>query len=104
MRVIPFIVSLDGISKSNGAKHAERSVVSSREFGAADNVEVSSHKIVEVDNAVGPENLNAADSLINDANILKNLLDFAKREIISNADTSLRGQANMSQQSIMELF
>jgi hypothetical protein len=104
MRINPGIVSLDGIVKPNGTRRAERSSSYRQGYGAFDSVEVSGVKPSEANLTVGPENLHAADSLINDARIAKNILDFAKVGIVSNADALVKGQANMSQDSIRELF
>jgi hypothetical protein len=104
MRVNPGIVSLDAITKTNGTRRVERSSGNRQGYGAADSVDVSGFKPYEANLAAEPENLHAANSLINDAKIAKSILNLAKLGIVLNADASVKGQANMNQESIMELF
>lgn len=54
--------------------------------------------------AAGAENASAARSQIDDVRAAREVLDFAKQAILSEADRSLRGQANLRQETVLGLI
>jgi Flagellin and related hook-associated proteins len=53
---------------------------------------------------VGAENLQAAESRIRDTDMAKEMVDFTKNQILSQAGTAMLSQANQSTQSVLSLL
>ncbi|ULQ58983.1 flagellin [Brucepastera parasyntrophica] len=54
--------------------------------------------------AVSSENLQAAESRIRDADMAKEMVDFTKNQILTQAGTAMLAQANQSTQSVLGLL
>jgi len=54
--------------------------------------------------AVGAENLQAAESRIRDTDMAKEMVDFTKNQILSQAGTAMLAQANQSTQGVLSLL
>ncbi len=53
---------------------------------------------------VGAENLQAAESRIRDTDMAKEMVDFTKNQILTQAGTAMLAQANQSTQSVLSLL
>lgn len=53
---------------------------------------------------VGAENLQAAESRIRDVDMAREMVDFTKNSILTNAGTAMLAQANMKSQSVLQLL
>lgn len=53
---------------------------------------------------VGAENLQAAESRIRDADMAKEMVDFTRNQILVQAGTAMLAQANMKNQSVLQLL
>ena len=53
---------------------------------------------------VGAENLQASESRIRDANIAREVIDFAKNQILIQSSTAMLAQANVKSQSVLQLL
>lgn len=53
---------------------------------------------------VGAENLQAAESRIRDVDMAREMVDFTKNNILTNAGTAMLAQANMKSQSVLKLL
>lgn len=53
---------------------------------------------------VGAENLQAAESRIRDTDMAKEMVDFTKNQILSQAGTAMLAQANQTTQSVLSLL
>jgi len=60
------------------------------------------HTIKNLDNA--SENLQAAESRIRDVDMAKEMMNFTKQNILSQAATAMLAQANMAPQSVLQLL
>ena len=54
--------------------------------------------------AVGAENLQAAESRIRDTDMAKEMVDFTKNQILTQAGTAMLAQANQSTQGVLSLL
>lgn len=54
--------------------------------------------------SVGAENLQAAESRIRDTDMAKEMVDYTKNQILSQAGTAMLAQANQSTQSVLSLL
>lgn len=54
--------------------------------------------------AVGSENLQAAESRIRDTDMAKEMVDFTKNQILTQAGTAMLAQANQSTQGVLSLL
>ena len=54
--------------------------------------------------AVGAENLQAAESRIRDTDMAREMVDFTKNQILTQAGTAMLAQANQTSQSILGLL
>jgi flagellin len=54
--------------------------------------------------SVAAENLQAAESGIRDADMAKEMVDYVKNQILTQAGTAMLAQANAKTQSVMQLF
>jgi flagellin len=54
--------------------------------------------------AVGAENLQASESLIRDANIAEQMVEFVKNQILVQSATAMLAQANAKPQTVLQLF
>ncbi len=54
--------------------------------------------------AVGAENLQAAESRIRDTDMAKEMVDYTKNQILSQAGTAMLAQANQSTQGVLSLL
>lgn len=54
--------------------------------------------------AIGEENLQAAESLIRDADMASEMVDLTKNKILGQAGTSMLAQANQKNQAVMQLL
>jgi len=54
--------------------------------------------------SVGSENLQAAESRIRDTDMAKEMVDFTKNQILTQAGTAMLAQANQSTQSVLSLL
>jgi flagellin len=53
---------------------------------------------------VGAENLQAAESRIRDTDMAREMVDFTKNQILTQAGTAMLAQANQSSQSVLSLL
>ncbi|MCQ2249127.1 MAG: flagellin [Treponema sp.] len=53
---------------------------------------------------VGAENLQASESRIRDTDMAKEMVDFTKNQVLSQAGTAMLAQANQSSQSVLSLL
>lgn len=53
---------------------------------------------------VGAENLQASESRIRDANIAREVVDFTKNQILLQSSTAMLAQANVKNQSVLQLL
>ena len=60
------------------------------------------HKISNLDNTV--ENVSAAESRIRDVDIAKEMTNFTKNNILSQAATAMLAQANAAPQGVLSLL
>lgn len=60
------------------------------------------HAIRGID--VGAENLQAAESRIRDVDMAREMVDFTKNNILTQAGTAMLAQANMKSQSVLQLL
>lgn len=60
------------------------------------------HAIRGID--VGAENLQAAESRIRDVDMAREMVDFTKNSILTQAGTAMLAQANMKSQSVLQLL
>jgi len=54
--------------------------------------------------SIAAENLQAAESLIRDADMASEMVQFVKNSILQNAGTSMLAQANTQPQSVLKLL
>ncbi|HNQ98035.1 MAG TPA: flagellin, partial [Treponemataceae bacterium] len=54
--------------------------------------------------AIASENLQAAESRIRDADMAKEMVDFTKNQILSQAGNAMIAQANTQPQSVLRLI
>lgn len=60
------------------------------------------HKIANLDNTV--ENISAAESRIRDVDMAKEMTNFTKNQILSQAATAMPAQANALPQNVLQLL
>ncbi|WP_370543267.1 flagellin [Geomicrobium sp. JCM 19055] len=60
------------------------------------------HTISNLDNA--SENLQAAESRIRDVDMAREMMEFTKNNILSQASQSMLAQANQQPQSVLQLL
>ena len=53
---------------------------------------------------VGAENLQASESRIRDTDMAKEMVDFTKNQVLSQAGTAMLAQANQSSQNVLSLL
>jgi flagellin len=53
---------------------------------------------------IGAENLQASESRIRDTNMAKEMVDFTKNQVLSQAGTAMLAQANQSTQNVLSLL
>jgi flagellin len=53
---------------------------------------------------IGAENLQAAESRIRDVDMAKEMVDFTKNQILVQASNAMLAQANMKNQSVLQLL
>ncbi|MDR3332760.1 MAG: hypothetical protein LBT08_09025 [Synergistaceae bacterium] len=109
MRVEPSIVSLDVIAANASLTRSEKQPGVSSGSSVKDAVVIASAERSAVNRPEGGvttegENLSAARSLIKDAGAAQEILAFAKKNILLQADVSIRGQANLDRESVLELL
>jgi flagellin len=99
------IVSLSTADKANSAigtiDSALKKINQQRaDLGAYQNrLEHSSRGLL-----VGAENMQAAESIIRDANMAEQMVEFAKNNILIQASTAMLAQANTKPQSVLQLL
>jgi len=54
--------------------------------------------------SIGAENLQAAESRIRDTDMAKEMVDYTKNQILSQAGTAMLAQANQSTQGVLSLL
>jgi len=60
------------------------------------------HKINNLN--VNVENLSASESRIRDTDMAEEMMQFTRNQILSQAGTAMLGQANQSQQGVLQLL
>ena len=53
---------------------------------------------------IGAENLQAAESRIRDTDMAKEMVEFTKNQVLTQAGTAMLAQANQSTQSVLSLL
>ena len=53
---------------------------------------------------IGAENLQAAESRIRDTDMAKEMVEFTKNQVLTQAGTAMLAQANQSTQSVLSLM
>ena len=92
---LQFDKQLTAIDAAINAVSAERS-----KLGATQNR--LEHTIKNLDNAA--ENLTAAESRIRDVDMAKEMMEFTKMNILSQAAQAMLAQANMQPQAVLQLL
>jgi flagellin len=54
--------------------------------------------------AIAAENLQASESVIRDANMASEVVDYTRDQILSQASTAMLAQANVRSQSVLQLL
>jgi flagellin len=59
---------------------------------------------VVVENAIGAENMQAAESRIRDADMAEEMVNYVKNQILVRSGTAMLAQANLKPQTVLELL
>ena len=94
--------SIDGANKAIGVMDSALQRVNKQraDLGAYQNRLEYAMKGLDV----GAENLQAAESRIRDVDMAKEMVDFTKNNILTQAGTAMLAQANMKTQSVLQLL